>query len=575
MPCCDPPSPGVDPNRVIYTDASLRRQKPLGCGVFDAPNDCKYSYRSDGPILFGELLAILIALSLRPPDEPLHILTDSLVGLLLINRAVFFADSVRTHVHARLLHAIASRVRSRTAPTTLGKVRGHAGVAGNVQADACARAGADPAAPPVPADLLPPAGSGEDGRPCLHIPAGALDHPLAADEDPAEVASEGSVADDAMSTDAPDTDPPVAQDAPLPPATASDLSDNVFSLLSKLLVRRRAQQPAATRTAQRLQHLFGPTLTRVALKPSMYFSTPAARVTEYARCLCLKLRYNAVYCGWKQNKSKRVASPNCALCHRFDHDTHPVGDCAHPQIARMNIQTHNAGGQLVLAAFRKISNCAVLANLGDGEAAPHDRTLPSWLGLPSRLAPDILIIQGWTQQKLDAGEFPTSESDKQKVTLLFIEYKTCSDFALDHTAERIWRKYTPHAGCPRPHRCHLFWALRRLGWTVQGLDANGALGVTPSHDRMLHILVGHAGFILQSTLRVAFQTALGLSRPSAHKLACSLNAHQVACAARVFGTWHSLKRLQGNPASHHATDLASASRTLATRRKPATATGVG
>ena len=95
---------------------------------------------------------------------------------------------------------------------------------------------------------------------------------------------------------------------------------------------------------------------------------------------------------------------------------------------------------------------------------------------------------------------PTYLRDKQRVTLLFAEYKTCSDYAFDATQEGIWEKYTPHPGCPHPHRRHLFEDLRALGWRVEGLNADGALGHSAAHDRMLPILVGHGGALSCSPL---------------------------------------------------------------------------
>ena len=151
------PALGTDPATIVYVDASLKRGGPLGCGVYDAPRGAQeLSYCAQGSVLFGELLSIAVALSLRRDDEPIHILSDSLVGLIFVNQAVFFASSVSGHAHAALLRAIAGRVRARTAPTTLGKVRGHSGVRGNVKADACARKGATPGAPPIPNGILPP-----------------------------------------------------------------------------------------------------------------------------------------------------------------------------------------------------------------------------------------------------------------------------------------------------------------------------------------------------------------------------------------------------------------------------------
>ena len=135
----------------------------------------------------------------------------------------------------------------------------------------------------------------------------------------------------------------------------------------------------------------------------------------------------------------------------------------------------------------------MIANLGNGDTTAHEHTLPAWLGLASRKSPDILIIKGWTQQQLDAGKFPTSPASKKKVTLLFIEYKRCSDFKFDEIArQQVWEYYnTPQPPLNRD-QTNLFHQLRALGWTVQGLNADGKLGTTPAHDRMLTLLVGGA-----------------------------------------------------------------------------------
>ena len=112
-------------------------------------------------------------------------------------------------------------------------------------------------------------------------------------------------------------------------------------------MRRRALRPATKETALRLQRLFGPgLLNRVALKPSSYFLSAAAKVTTYARTLCLKLRYNATFAGWKRYKCRQAASPNCELCGAFDHDFHTVADCTHPMINRMNTRDAPQGNSI-------------------------------------------------------------------------------------------------------------------------------------------------------------------------------------------------------------------------------------
>lgn len=285
-------------------------------------------------------------------------------------------------------------------------------------------------------------------------------------------------------------------------------------------------------------------------------------VTSYARTLCLKLRFRAVY---------RAPGSTCPLpgCGCWDHATHWLGRCLNPVIHGMICSKHNDGGQLVVQAFKNASNDAIIANLGNGAAAGHEHTLPAWLGLEdNRQAPDILIIKNWPADKLAAGRLPTSPRDKKRVTLLFAEYKTCSDYNFDQTQEGIWEKYTPHPACPRPHRRHLFVELRALGWRVEGVNAEGALGNTASHDRMLPILVGHGGFILQSTVDTAFQAALGLKRVAAHKLACNLNAHQATAASNIFRTAHSLSKVGAHPAAPSAAGPSA-------RTTPTVPTGVG
>jgi hypothetical protein len=186
---------------------------------------------------------------------------------------------------------------------------------------------------------------------------------------------------------------------------------------------------------------------------------------------------------------------------------------------------HNQGGQAVLNFWRDKSpfgNSALLANLGTSTTVAHERTSPSWLRLPDwyKLCPDVLIVKGWPQEKLSVGEFPTPSSPG--VELIFLEYKTANDFYFEEKCQDLWDKYTPTDLSTRPHRFHLFDALRELGWTVHGLDCDLRPGTTATHSRMIPILIGHGAFIPKLTVDTVFRDALDLRKRNADALAREL-----------------------------------------------------
>ena len=87
--------------------------------------------------------------------------------------------------------------------------------------------------------------------------------------------------------------------------------------------------------------------------------------------------------------------------------------------------------------------------------------------------------------------------------------------------------------------------------------------------------MGHAGFILQSTVLTVFQEALGLSRTASHKLACALNAHQVTSTSKTFSAAARLKRLGSTSPAAAPTEAGSSSaRTTAPQTAQRTA-GIG
>ena len=519
------PSPKVDPNSVIYTDASLSQGR-LGCGAFDPqcdPERQDHCFQAPtGTILYGELLAILFALTLRSIALPIHILTDSLMAITLITRALDSSDDLPQDC-AQVLHSIVTHMRERAAagaPTTVGKVRGHLHNRGNTRADKNARGGTKDDAPPTPRALAD-ATSPTTLLPSI-VPRSPVPLPAAPEEgDPADAV-------DSLGGDRPHTSIP------------EPFTSGVRKRCHTWLQLQFARLPPKTNLASNLQRLFGDPnpRTAVALGPSMHVLDPKAKgLSSYARKTILQTRYRCIYYTRGQ--------AGCPLCHLPDHSTHLFGQCKHPVINGLIIRKHNDGAQLVLKAFRNRcpeGNAAIIANVGRGDAAPHRPTVPAWLGLDpamSALCPDILIVKGWPQDKLDAGQHPNPGTSG--VSLLFFEYKTCNDYDFDSTNQRIWDKYTPTPDSPRPHRQHLFEMLRAKGWQVLGLQPDGLVSTSPTADRMLTIAIGHGAFIRTDTTITSFTAALGLPSSAANRLAKTLVIHQATAAAKIRLTANNLR----------------------------------
>ena len=138
-----------------------------------------------------------------------------------------------------------------------------------------------------------------------------------------------------------------------------------------------------------------------------------------------------------------------------------------------------------------------------------------------------------------------------------MEYKTANDFYFREKCQDIWDYYTPTGESPRPHRFHLFVALRKLGWTVLGLNEALASGTSVEHDRMTPIVVGHGAFIPRFTVNV-FRNVLDLRRKESESLACALVRHQALATDKIMSIVFQLRRAPSatgqrlaRTASHH------------------------
>jgi ribonuclease HI len=95
-------------------------------------------------ILRAEISAIyhtLLMLNHEFPQEPVHIFTDSLNSLYLINTQIKHSAQQNNHPDKTILALIVKLLKDREALTTLHKVRAHTNIIGNEEADKLAKEG--------------------------------------------------------------------------------------------------------------------------------------------------------------------------------------------------------------------------------------------------------------------------------------------------------------------------------------------------------------------------------------------------------------------------------------------------
>ena len=339
------------------------------------------------------------------PNEPAHIFTDCLNGLYVIKNQIKHPTLYNNHPDKTILEEIVKFLTQRTQPTTLYKVRAHANIKGNEEADTLAK----------------------EGTSKEHYNA----------SQPHEFAH---------ST-------PYYYQRDTWPSMGSTPDKGPIRFLEKHLVKYN----------KKINLELIPTLypninkwianDKIDNELSNKFWTNK-NITDSQKTCLLKLRHGQ-YMGnaRKQLFFGREAFPSitCSICNSTDPDTwlHVLLKCKQQHIHALRIKRHNKAVWELrkLLVSSKKSRCYILMNAGIYNNDPPENTDPPWLltcecgqqrcHCNARFKPDLLCVKGLPYQSS-----PPIEPD-DNLTIQFIEFTYCNDRIPDETINRKIEKYQP------------------------------------------------------------------------------------------------------------------------------------
>ena len=148
--------PKYDPAHSYYTDGSFKEpvesspghwlREKAGYGIYTPNKEIKLAKRLHRlqNILRAEMMAIhktLQIITTKYNNEPAHIFTGCINALYLLNTQITHPTLHNSHPDKTILMSMVQMLQSRTQITTLHKVRAHANIDGNEQADKLAKEG--------------------------------------------------------------------------------------------------------------------------------------------------------------------------------------------------------------------------------------------------------------------------------------------------------------------------------------------------------------------------------------------------------------------------------------------------
>ncbi|KAJ8455816.1 hypothetical protein ONZ51_g12320 [Trametes cubensis] len=167
-PARRPPKPyqAGDEEIELFTDGSCknngRSDAKAGSGIWIAPNDPRNASgrvpHNNQSNQTGEFYAVAMAHEVTPPFVAMHIVSDSKYVVSGLTKWLHRWEQIGWIgvQNADVIKDVVARLRSRSAPTTLRWVKGHAGLEGNEKADELAAIAVEQPRPYMPRALPPP-----------------------------------------------------------------------------------------------------------------------------------------------------------------------------------------------------------------------------------------------------------------------------------------------------------------------------------------------------------------------------------------------------------------------------------